>query len=46
MVQFLSEHLNEPIERILYKAGINEEDFKDKEAFDLLGIILAEPKKD
>ena len=43
MAQYLSEHLSIPLEQLLRQAGIDVEEFNDKEAFDILNIKLPPP---
>ena len=43
MAQYLSEHLSIPLEQLLRQAGIDFDEFNDKEAFDILNIKLPPP---
>ena len=43
MAQYLSEHLSIPLEQLLRQAGIDVDEFNDKEAFDILNIKLPPP---
>ena len=46
MITFLSEHLSEPIENILNKAGIDQEEYNDLEPFNILEIPIPVKKEE